>query len=432
VLLHGVAEPPGRARERALEAVVREGLDAAAVVADEVMMVVMRVTACGLEARDAVAHVDPLHEPEGSEGVERPVHARDADGAARIADPVVDLLGGAAAALRIEVLDDRPARAAPAEPGGAEAGERVVGPARHRLDDSDSHVCYARPRIMVSRIVLVCAACASVLAAAGCGGSEGADDALVGAFYPLAFALRQAAPAGREVVDLTPPGAEPHDLELGARDVERVRDAELVVYAGGGFQPAVEDALESRDGTSLDVLDEVDVLRGDETGEADPHVWLDPQRYARIARSLAAALGRPRAADGFVARLEALDRELARGLAHCRRREIVTSHAAFAYLADRYDLDQVPLVGVTPEAEPDARDIEGLVDEVQSTGATTVFFEPLVSSRLAETVAREAGVETAVLDPIEGLTAEQQDAGADYFGVMRQNLAALRTALGCT
>ena len=110
----------------------------------------------------------------------------------------------------------------------------------------------------------------------------------------------------------------------------------------------------------------------------------------------------------------------------------MTSHAAFAYLADRYDLEQVPLVGVSPEAEPDARDIERLVDEVRRTGATTVFFEPLVSSRLAETVAREAGVSTAVLDPLEGLTAEQEDGGADYFSVMRRNLAALRAALGCT
>jgi len=285
---------------------------------------------------------------------------------------------------------------------------------------------------MVSRIVLVCVAFASVLAATGCGGSQGADDALVGAFYPLAFALRQAAPAGTEVVDLTPPGAEPHDLELGARDVERIRDAELVVYADSGFQPAVEDALAGRDGTSLDVLEQVDLLQGEDTDEVDPHVWLDPLRYARIARAIEASVGRRGAADAFVARLETLDGELARGLGHCERREIVTSHAAFAYLADRYDLEQVPLVGITPEAEPDARDIEALVDEVRHTGATTVFFEPLVSPRLAETVAREAGVETAVLDPIEGLTAEQQDAGADYFSVMRQNLAALRTALGCT
>lgn len=285
---------------------------------------------------------------------------------------------------------------------------------------------------MVSRIVLVCVACATVLAATACGRSSETDDALVGAFYPLAYALREVAPAGTEVVDLTPPGAEPHDLELGAHDVERIRDAELVVYADSGFQPAVEDALAGRDGTSLDVLEQVDLLQGEGADEVDPHVWLDPLRYARIARAIEASVGRRGAADAFVARLETLDGELARGLAHCERREIVTSHAAFAYLADRYDLEQVPLVGITPEAEPDARDIEALVDEVRRTGATTVFFEPLVSPRLAETVAREAGVQTAVLDPIEGLTAEQRDAGADYFGVMRQNLAALRTALGCT
>ena len=271
----------------------------------------------------------------------------------------------------------------------------------------------------------------AALAATGCGGSHDADDTLVAAFHPLAYAMRQVAPTAADVVDLTPPGAEPHDLELNAREVERLRDAELVVYAGGGFQPAVEDAVSSRDGRSLDVLGEVDLLDGGEA-ENDPHIWLDPLRYARIARSIAAALGRPKAADAFVERLEGLDRELARGLERCERREIVTSHAAFAYLADRYELEQVPLVGISPEAEPDARDIAGLVDEVRRAGATTVFFEPLVSSRLADTVAREAGVSTAVLDPLEGLTPEQEDAGADYFTVMRQNLAALRAALGCT
>ena len=284
---------------------------------------------------------------------------------------------------------------------------------------------------MVSRIVLVCVAGATALAAAGCGGSADPGASLVAAFHPLAYAMRQVAPAGSEVADLTPPGAEPHDLELSARDVERLRDAELVVYAGGGFQPAVEEAVRSRDGRSLDVLGEVELLDGDRS-EPDPHVWLDPRRYGEIARSIAAALGRPKAADVFAGRLERLDGQLARGLARCQRREIVTSHAAFAYLADRYDLEQVPLVGVSPEAEPDARDIERLVGEVRRTGATTVFFEPLVSSRLAETVAREAGVSTAVLDPLEGLTPEQEDGGADYFDVMRQNLAALRAALGCT
>jgi zinc transport system substrate-binding protein len=288
---------------------------------------------------------------------------------------------------------------------------------------------YARA-VVLSRIVLVCGLAVVTVLAAGCGGGGHSEDHVVAAFYPLAFAAGQVAPAGLAVDDLTPPGAEPHDLELTARDVERLRDAALVVYAGGGFQPAVEDAVGDRDGTSLDVLDSIRPIDGVEG--RDPHVWLDPIRYAQVARAIAAALGRPHAAASLVRRLESLDGDFRRGLAHCARREIVTSHAAFAYLADRYGLEQVPLVGLTPEAEPAAKDLERLVEDVREAGATTVFFEPLVSARLAETVAREARVSTAVLDPLEGLTAEQRERGADYFSVMRENLAALRTALGCT
>jgi zinc transport system substrate-binding protein len=126
-----------------------------------------------------------------------------------------------------------------------------------------------------------------------------------------------------------------------------------------------------------------------------------------------------------------LDSELAAGLADCRRHEIVTSHAAFGYLAKRYGLKQLALTGLSPEAEPSPRDLEALVDEVKQTGATTVLFETLVSSKLADTVAREAGVTTAVLDPLEGLTEDEVAAGDDYFSVMRANLATLRAALQC-
>ena len=288
---------------------------------------------------------------------------------------------------------------------------------------------YARAAVL-SRIVLVCGLAVVAVLTAGCSGSGQSEEDVVAAFYPLAFAAGQVAPAGLAVDDLTPPGAEPHDLELTARDVERLRDAALVVYAGGGFQPAVEDAVGDRDGTSLDVLESVRPIDGPEG--RDPHVWLDPIRYAQVARAIAAALGRRQAAAPLVRRLESLDRDFRRGLTHCARREIVTSHAAFAYLADRYGLEQLPLVGLTPEAEPAAKDLERLVEDVREAGATTVFFEPLVPARLAETVAREAGVSTAVLDPLEGLTSEQRERGDDYFSVMRENLAALRAALGCT
>ena len=151
-----------------------------------------------------------------------------------------------------------------------------------------------------------------------------------------------------------------------------------------------------------------------------------------MARLIGTTLGKEASAARLARRLDTLDGEYRRGLAHCARRQIVTSHAAFGYLAARYGLEQIPLEGLTPEAEPSARDIARLVDVVRSSGATTVFFETLISPKLAETVAREAHVQTAVLDPLEGISKSEIAAGADYFSVMRANLAILRKALGCT
>lgn len=292
-------------------------------------------------------------------------------------------------------------------------------------------VSVLRSRFVRARIVLILSCTLLSAAAAGCGGDTNPDagggDTIVAAFYPLAYAAGRIAPHAR-VENLTPAGTEPHDLELGARDVEELRDARLILYLGRGFQPAVEDAVAGRDNA-------VDLLAGETLRDggdgSDPHVWLDPGRFATIARRIAAALGRPAAADPLVADLETLDRAYRRGLSTCRRHELVTSHAAFGYLADAYGLDQIGLTGIAPEAEPGPRTLERLVETVESTGATTVFVEPLVAPELAETVARETGARTAVLDPLEGLSADRADDGADYLSVMRDNLAALRTALGC-
>ena len=232
--------------------------------------------------------------------------------------------------------------------------------------------------------------------------------------------------------NLTPPGVEPHDLELSGRDVATIADADLVLYFGEGFQPALEDAIDSTSAHGVDLLDAV-ATRTDSEEEhgVDPHVWLDPVRYAAIAERIGEELGRRPEAERFADRLRALDREFSDGLSDCDRDEFVTSHAAFSYLADRYGLKQVAITGISPEAEPTPRDLEAVVRQVRSIGATTVFFETLVSPRLAETVAREVGATTAVLDPLEGLTEEEIEAGEDYFSVMRKNLAALREALGC-
>lgn len=276
---------------------------------------------------------------------------------------------------------------------------------------------------MRTRIVLIFVTMGLVLGLAGCGGGSGGDTGkqIVASFYPLAFLAEKVA-RDAEVTNITPAGAEPHDLELTARDVETIKGADLVLYLGGGFQPALERIVG-------DLEDALDLLDG--TQDADPHVWLDPREFADMARTVAGATVETSAADGLVADLETLDGEYRAGLADCERREIVTSHAAFGHLAEAYDLEQVALTGISPEAEPSARDLEALVRAVERTGATTVFVETLVAPDLAETVAREAGIETATLDPLEGLSEEAAGAGADYFSVMRDNLAALRRALGC-
>ncbi|WP_433793887.1 metal ABC transporter substrate-binding protein [Actinoplanes sp. CA-252034] len=288
----------------------------------------------------------------------------------------------------------------------------------------------------------------------GCGGdSAGADGklAVVTAFYPLQFVSERVGGEAVSVSTLTKPGAEPHDVELTARQVGEVADAKVIVYLGG-FQPAVDDAVKQNGGdrafdatTAVETISaqeaddhagEGDAHAEEEHGGTDPHVWLDPTRLAAIADKVAERLGRaePARAADFTARaatlraeLTALDGEFKAGLANCARRELVTSHTAFGYLANRYDLAQIGITGIDPEAEPSPQRLAAVAAEAKEHGTTTIFFETLVSPKVAETIAKEVGAKTAVLDPIEGLT----DESADYFSVMRANLTALKLGLEC-
>jgi zinc transport system substrate-binding protein len=300
-------------------------------------------------------------------------------------------------------------------------------------------------RLLAALLALsVTAGCAGRAAAAGFTGSR---LNVVTAFYPLRFLADGIGGGTVNVTDLTKPGAEPHDVELNPRQVAQIADAGVVVYLKG-FQPAVDRAVaqEAR-GRALDAASVVPLLplNTSTDGKAetetahgmDPHVWLDPRRFATIADAIAARLASadPAHAAAYTARgaalhteLDALDAEFAARLGTCARREIVTSHSAFNYLATRYALTQVGITGISPEAEPSPRRLAAVSAEARRTGTTTIFFETLVSPKVAETLAREVGARTAVLDPLEGLT----EPGADYFSVMRGNLAALTTALGCS
>ncbi|MCO8274613.1 metal ABC transporter substrate-binding protein [Actinoplanes sp. TRM 88003] len=288
-------------------------------------------------------------------------------------------------------------------------------------------------------------------ALAGCGGQTAAADGkfeIVTAFYPLQFLSERIGGDVVSVTNLTKPGAEPHDIELTPRQVGDVAEAELAVYIKG-FQPAVDEAIaqEAAD-SSFDAASVVTLLpaggeddHGHEHEEAehgeDPHVWLDPVRFSTIAEKLGERLAEadPEHAAGYRERATALAKELGTlnteftdGLKTCERHELVTSHTAFAYLASRYDLHQVGISGIDPEAEPSPQRLAAVAKEARETGTTTIFFETLVSPAVAETIAREVGARTAVLDPLEGLV----DNKGDYLGVMRQNLTALTAGLGCS
>jgi zinc transport system substrate-binding protein len=266
---------------------------------------------------------------------------------------------------------------------------------------------------------------------------------VVANFFPVAEAAGQVGGKLVDVTNLTPAGVEPHDLELDPDQVADIEDADVVLYMGEGFQPAVADVAERQD-DAVDLAKAVPLERGEEHEEGldvDPHFWLDPPLMAKAVDRVEQALTKAapddaaqfRAnADAYKAKLMALDQEFRTGLASCRRDEIVTSHAAFHYLAKRYGLTQLPVTGLSPEAEPDPSRLADLSDQIEKDGVTTVFYEELVSPDVAEALARDAHVEAAVLSPLEGLSTKEQTRGEDYLSVMRANLAALRKALDCS
>ena len=300
----------------------------------------------------------------------------------------------------------------------------------------------------------VLAAVALVLIAAFAGacssGGSSASDGKVGAaasFYPIAFAAEQVGGRRVDVTNLTPAGAEAHDLELTTDDLDRLLGADVAFVLGSDFQPAVEDAAERRDGETVELLPKLVDTQGKkvaeegEEGGVDAHVWLDPvlmsQLVGEVERGLAVAdtAGRStfeRNARDLQSKLAALDTRYRERLTGCARDLLVTSHESFGYLASRYGLRQQGVAGLSPDAEPDPARLGELAQLARDQGVTTVFTEETVSPRIAQTLARDAGgLRTEVLSPLESLTTKQQDSGADYFTLMNANLDKISAALGC-
>ncbi|MCX0243746.1 metal ABC transporter substrate-binding protein [Streptomyces drozdowiczii] len=274
---------------------------------------------------------------------------------------------------------------------------------------------------------------------------------VVASFYPMQFLAERIGGDHVSVTSLTKPGVEPHDLELSPRQTGRLSDADFILYLKG-LQPAVDEAIKQSgashtlDAATLTTLEDHGTEtggdehghehEGDEAG-ADPHIWLDPVKYTEVAKGVGKSLEKTdpdhaadyrKNTDALVKELGALDTAYRTGLKNTATKTFITTHSAFGYLAERYGLTQEGIAGIDPEAEPSPARISALHSIAEKKKVTTVFFETLASDKTAKTVARDTGLKTDVLDPLEGITDSSK--GDDYIEVMKSNLAALRTALG--
>ncbi|MFB6703449.1 metal ABC transporter substrate-binding protein [Streptomyces sp. NPDC056333] len=274
---------------------------------------------------------------------------------------------------------------------------------------------------------------------------------VVASFYPMQFLAEEIGGTHVSVTTLTKPGVEPHDLELSPRQIGGLGDADYILYLKG-IQPAVDDAIaqsgvrNSVDAAKLTTLEDHGTeTGGDEHGHAhegegagaDPHIWLDPVKYAEVAKGVGKSMEKadPNHAadyrtntDALVKKLDALNASYKAGLRTTTTKTFITTHSAFGYLAERYGLVQEGIAGIDPEAEPSPARIKDIHSIAEKSNATTVFFETLASDKTAKTVAADTGLKTDVLDPLEGITAKSK--GDNYIEVMQSNLAALQKALG--
>jgi len=312
-------------------------------------------------------------------------------------------------------------------------------------------------RRLIPGTALAAATALGLGALTGCSDTVAANSSgkfdVVASFYPMAFLAEQIGGRYVHVTSLTQPGQEPHELEISFKQAIQLEKSDAVLYLKG-LQPAVDKAAALSgvrtkiDAASLTSLEEHgtevgghaaehDTHDGEESGGKDPHIWLDPVRYAEVAQGVGRAFEKadPQHADAYrkntdalVKKLDDLNTRFEQGLKNTKNKVFITTHAAFGYLAERYGLTEEAVSGLDPESEPSVARVRDLQKMAKADGVSTVFYETLVSDKTAKTIAADTNLKTDVLDPLEGIT--DRSRGTDYFQVMESNLKALQTALG--
>ena len=316
------------------------------------------------------------------------------------------------------------------------------------------------PMKLTSRHGLLLLGSLATLSLTACSGNEAETTAnsivIAASFYPIEEIVSNLSGGTIGVVGLTPPGAGAHDLELTSEQLTELEDSDVLFYLGDGFQPGIEKVMTSLPKsvqvvdlleriTVRDIVPQLEGLEGETDGESlesgkDPHVWLDPANMIIMANHVHDVLQDIQGIDKnsldsslntYLADLTKLGSEFDDGLKQCESNVIVTSHRAFEYLAARTNLQQVAIAGVNPDSEPSTKSMQEIAKFAQANRVSTIFFETLLPEDLARTIANEIGAKTDLLDPIEGFSQDDLDAGMNYIVAQRANLERLRAGLNC-
>lgn len=285
------------------------------------------------------------------------------------------------------------------------------------------------------------------------GSAETASDTVnvVASFYPMADFAQKVGGDHVKVTNLVPAGTEPHEWEPSPSDVKKIQASDVFIYNGADMEGWVGDTLESIDTSKTTVCEASDGIElrtaaekegstdeHEHAGEHDPHVWLSPKNAKAELKNIEQALIKAdpdNKADyqanykKYAEKFDKLDEQYKNELSKVKGHSIVVSHEAYGYLCDEFGLTQMPITGMDAEGEPDAKTMAQIVQFIKDNNVKTVFGEDLVSQKVAKTIADETGAECAQLNPVEGLTDKQLEAGEDYLSVMRDNLDKLVKAL---
>lgn len=263
-------------------------------------------------------------------------------------------------------------------------------------------------------------------------------------FYPIYDFAQKIGGDKVRVVNMVPAGIEPHDWEPASRDIANLTRAQVFLYNGAGMEGWVDKILSSLPNKHLIVVETaqgMDYLANknkEENLQYDPHTWLNPLNAKKQMEAIKNALQKadPHNKDYYeknyqtnAKKLDELDQEYKRTLGGCRKKEIVVAHQAFGYLCHAYGLKQVAIEGLSADSEPSPAKMVEITKFAKEHGVRYIFFEELISPKVAKVLAKQVAAETEILNPLEGLSPEEVKAGKEYFSVMRDNLTRIKRAL---